>query len=82
MVPTPQVGKGRREGKRGARRRLPWRDVGHQQRRVAAVGNAAHPVSPGRKVCCDRGNDSRIEKGLVMMLDPSHMGDVAGAATC
>jgi hypothetical protein len=58
----PQVGKRRREGQRGARRRLPLRDVGHQQRRVAAVGDAAHAVSPGRHVSLERGNDPESER--------------------
>ena len=58
----PQVGKGRRDGQRGARRRLPLRDVGHQQRRVAAVGDAAHPVSPRRQVGSERGNDPESER--------------------
>src|SRR5919199_4924394 len=56
------VGKGRGEGQRGARRRLPVRDVGHQQRRVAGVGDAAHAVLPCRQVCSERGNDPESER--------------------
>src|SRR5207249_3848777 len=56
------VGKGRGEGQRWARRRLPLRDVGHQQRRVAAVGDAAHAGSPRRQVSCERGNDPESER--------------------
>jgi pimeloyl-ACP methyl ester carboxylesterase len=60
--PHPQVGKAGRDGKRGARRRLPLRDIGHQKRRVAAVGDSAHPISPRRQISCERGNDPESER--------------------
>jgi hypothetical protein len=44
------------------------RDIGHQQRGVAAVGDTAHLVSPRRQVTSERGNHPESER--------------SGAATC
>src|SRR5207248_3425125 len=56
------VGEGRGEGQRGARRRLPLRDIGHQQRRVAGVGDAAHAVSPRGQISSEWGYDPESER--------------------
>jgi hypothetical protein len=57
-----RAAQGRGQSRRGAGRRLPLRNVGHQQRRVSAAGDAAHSVSPRRQVSCERGNDPEPER--------------------
>src|SRR6266508_3565352 len=58
----PYFGELRCEGQRRAWRRLPSGDVGHQQRRVAAVCDATNPISPGPQVSCERANDPEPER--------------------
>src|SRR5918912_422706 len=57
----PYFGELRCEGQRRAWRRLPFGDVGHQQRRVAAVCDATNPISPGPQISCERANDPEPE---------------------
>ena len=87
-----QVGEGGCDGERGSGCRLPSRDVRHQQRGVAAVGDMAHSVSPRRQVCPERGNDSESERSrfarrhrFIHRSSPSFRGAscpaVVGAAT-
>src|SRR5918912_3657794 len=67
----PYFGELRCEGQRRAWRRLPFGDVGHQQRRVAAVCDATNPISPGPQVSCERANDPEPERsghGLGQLL--------------
>jgi hypothetical protein len=41
---------------------LPSGDVGHQQRRVAAVCDATNPISPRPQISCERANDPEPER--------------------
>ncbi len=61
----PQVGEGRGESQRGAGRRLKLREVRHQQRRVAAVGEAPNAVSPRGQVSRERHGDPEAKRSSV-----------------
>jgi hypothetical protein len=50
------------ENARSTRIGLPSGDVGHQQRRVAAVCDATNPIPPGPQVSCERANDPEPER--------------------
>src|SRR5918912_1138125 len=65
------VGELRCERQCRAWRRLPSGDVGHQQRRVAAVCDATNLISPRPQVSCERANDPEPERsghGLGQLL--------------